>query len=76
MPVYNKGITVTLGAENAGTGKCRTKKCGNENERLENAGPGKCRTWNTNNEFHIYTRVTDTSSRPQYIVGTVCFSCS
>jgi len=36
---------------------------------LENAGPGI----QNNNEF--YAGVTDTSSRPQYIVGTVCFNC-
>jgi len=37
-------------------------KCGTENAGLENVGPGKCGTWNTNNEFHIYTCVTDSSS--------------
>jgi len=56
--------------------KCSTGKCGTGNrdpkmhERkcgTENAEPGKCPTWHVNNEFHVYTQVTDTSSRPHYM---------
>ena len=53
---------------------CKRQTCINKigGGGAENAGPGECRT--CNNEFHIYARVIDISTRPQYIVGTVCLA--